>query len=36
VDIADDALSAALQAVRREHLARGLDERARLFMQRPI
>src|SRR3989338_1582751 len=36
VDIADDALSAALQAVRREHLARGLDEGARLFMQRPI
>jgi predicted N-acetyltransferase YhbS len=36
VDIPDDVLSAALQAVRREHLARGLDEGARLFMQRPI
>jgi GNAT superfamily N-acetyltransferase len=36
VDIADEALSPALQAVRREHLARGLDEDARLFMQRPI
>jgi GNAT superfamily N-acetyltransferase len=35
LDIADDALSDALRAVRREHEARGLDERARLFMQRP-
>jgi GNAT superfamily N-acetyltransferase len=36
LDIADDALSNALRAVRREHVARGLDERARLFMQRPV
>jgi GNAT superfamily N-acetyltransferase len=36
LDIPDDALSDALRAVRREHVARGLDEGARLFMQRPI
>ena len=36
LDITDDALSDALRAVRREHVARGLDESARLFMQRPI
>lgn len=35
-DIPDDALSKALLAVRREHVARGLDEGARLFMQRPV
>lgn len=36
VDIADVALSDALLTVRREHEARGLDERARLFMRRPV
>jgi GNAT superfamily N-acetyltransferase len=36
LDIPDDALSDALRAVRREHVARGLDEGARLFMQRPV
>ncbi|MDR6627509.1 GNAT family N-acetyltransferase [Caulobacter segnis] len=36
LDIPDAALSDALRAVRREHVARGLDEGARLFMQRPI
>lgn len=35
-DIADETLSPAMQAVRREHVARGLDERARLFMQRSV
>lgn len=35
-DIADETLSPALQTVRREHVARGLDERARLFMQRSV
>lgn len=36
LDIPEAALSDALRAVRREHVARGLDEDARLFMQRPV
>lgn len=36
VDIDDDALSPELSAVRRAHLARGLDESARVFMARSL
>jgi GNAT superfamily N-acetyltransferase len=35
-DIADDALTSGLLDIRREHLARGLDERLRVFMGRRI
>lgn len=35
VDIADAALTPGLREIRREHLARGLDERQRTFMRRP-
>jgi N-acetylglutamate synthase-like GNAT family acetyltransferase len=35
-DIADDALTSGLLDIRREHLARGLDERQRVFMARRI
>ena len=35
VDLPDDALGEPLQAIRREHLARGLDESRRVFMRRP-
>jgi len=34
VDVADAALTPGLQAIRREHIARGLDEDARVFMTR--
>lgn len=35
VDIADDALPPLLAHIRREHIARGLDESLRVFMRRP-
>ena len=34
-DIDEAALTPGLLAIRREHLARGLDEEARVFMERP-
>lgn len=34
VDVADEALTPGMQAIRQEHLERGLDERARVFMVR--
>lgn len=36
IDIADDALTPGLLEIRREHLARGLDERQRTFMGRSV
>ena len=36
VEVADDALSPGMRAIRREHLLRGLDEDARVFMVRDI
>lgn len=36
VDLDDEALGPALAEVRREHLARGLDESARVFMIRKV
>lgn len=36
VDLPDTALPAALLAIRREHVARGLDESRRLFMRRAV
>ncbi|MCY1011701.1 GNAT family N-acetyltransferase [Nannocystis pusilla] len=36
VDIADDALTEGLAEIRREHVARGLDESRRTFMARPV
>lgn len=35
-DVADDALTPAMRAIREEHLARGLDETARVFMVRDV
>jgi len=35
-DIADDALTPGLLAIRREHLLRGLDESQRVFMGRGV
>lgn len=35
-DIADDALSAALVHIRRDHIERGLDETRRVFMRKPL
>lgn len=35
VDIPDDGLPPLLAHVRREHIARGLDESLRVFMRRP-
>jgi GNAT superfamily N-acetyltransferase len=35
-DIADEALTPGLLEIRREHLARGLDETARVFMGRGV
>jgi predicted N-acetyltransferase YhbS len=34
VDVADEALTPGMRAIREEHLARGLDEDARVFMVR--
>ena len=31
-----EALTTGMRTIRAEHLARGLDEQARLFMQRPV
>lgn len=36
VAVADDALTPGLAAIRAEHLARGLDEEARVFMVRDV
>jgi predicted N-acetyltransferase YhbS len=36
IDIADDALTPGLVAIRREHLTRGLDESQRTFMGRGV
>lgn len=36
LDIDDKKLAPDLLEIRREHLARGLDETARVFMQRPL
>lgn len=36
IDIADDALTPGLLEIRREHLARGLDESQRTFMGREV
>lgn len=36
VDIADVGLTPGLLEIRQEHLARGLDERQRTFMRRPV
>ncbi len=35
-DVADDALTPAMRAIREENLARGLDEDARVFMVRDV
>jgi GNAT superfamily N-acetyltransferase len=35
-DIAENALTSGLLGIRREHLARGLDESQRAFMQRAV
>ena len=35
-DLADEKLAPDLLEIRREHLARGLDESARVFMQRTV
>lgn len=35
-DIDDQKLTPDLMEIRREHLARGLDESARVFMERPL
>ena len=36
VEVADEALTPGMRAIREEHLARGLDEAARVFMVRGI
>lgn len=36
VDVADEALTPGMAAIRAEHLARGLDEDARVFMVRDL
>jgi hypothetical protein len=36
VDLDDQKLAPDLMEIRREHLARGLDERHRVFMERAI
>lgn len=36
VEVADDALTPGMQAIRAAHLARGLDEDARVFMARDV
>lgn len=36
VDLPDAALDEHLRAIRREHVARGLDETRRVFMRRPV
>ncbi|WP_434421717.1 GNAT family N-acetyltransferase [Nannocystis pusilla] len=36
VDLADDALTEGLAQIRREHVARGLDESRRTFMAQPV
>lgn len=36
VDVADEALTPGMRAIRQEHLERGLDESARVFMARGV